>query len=171
MAESAGSRRGGSGVGGVVGVPDPDEPGWVAVVKAVDRAGAVTQLAGVFSTRGVNVDSIATGMAGLGTADVTLTFRASEARCRLLVRSVERLSSVREVVVCSEDDARVHAAAVVLMEPGVAFAPDPGLVLRWSGDTAAGEPLLAEGPFASVRELVRAAAPRALSTGTPVSVL
>lgn len=149
---------------------DPDDdPGWVAVVRTADRAGAVTQLAGVFSTRGVNVDSIATGVPGVGTADITLTFRASERRCRQLVRSVERLAPVREVVVRSEDDPRVHAAAVIIMAPGEEFIPDPSLVLRWSGETARGEPLLAEGPYDSVRRLVGEASGRALTTGVVLS--
>lgn len=146
-----------------------DDPGWVAVVRTADRSGTVTQLAGVFSTRGVNVDSIATGVPGVGTADITLTFRASERRCRQLVRSVERLAPVREVVVRSEDDPRVHAAAVIIMAPGEEFIPDPSLVLRWSGETALGEPLLAEGPYDSVRRLVSAASGRALTMGVVLS--
>ena len=150
---------------------DEEDPGWVVVVRALDRTGVVTQLAGVFSTRGVNVDSIATGLTGTGTADITLTFRATPRRCQLLVRSVERLATVHEVLVRGEDDPRVHAAAVVIMESGVDFTPDTGLVLNWSGRTALGEPLLAEGPFASVRQLVRDAAPRALTTGMTISVL
>lgn len=148
-----------------------EDPGWVAVVRTLDRTGVVTQLAGVFSTRGVNVDSIATGLTGTGVADITLTFRASPRRCQLLVRTVERLATVREVLVRAEDDPRVHAAAVVIMEPGLAFTPDPDLVLHWSGDTERGEPLLAEGPFASVRRLVRDAGPHALTSGMTISVL
>lgn len=153
---------------GAAGEIDQD-PGWVVVVRTADRSGVVTQLAGVFSTRGVNVDSIATGVPGAGMADVTLTFRASERRCRQLARSVERLASVREVVVRSDDDPRVHAAAVIIMAPGEGFIPDPSLVLRWSGDTAQGEPLLAEGPYDSVRRLVNAASDRALTTGVVLS--
>lgn len=160
------------GVGAHVGTADVGEdPGWVAVVRSLDRTGAVTQLAGVFSTRGVSVDSIATGLAGSGTADITLTFRASPRRCHLLVRSVERLATVHDVLVRSEDDPRVHAAAVVIMGPGIAFAPDPSLVLNWSGHTEDGEPLLAEGPFTSVRQLLRDAAPQALTSGMTISVL
>ncbi len=151
-----------------VDLPDED-PGWVAVVHTADRTGVVTRLAGVFSTRGVNVDSIASGVLAGSDARVTLTFRSSQRRCRVLVRSVERLPEVRDVIVRREDDPRVRAAAVVLMPAGEAYTPPEGLDLRWSGETARGEALLAEGAYAAVRRLAADVSERALTSGVVIS--
>lgn len=148
---------------------DHPDPGWVAVVHTADRSGVVTRLAGVFSTRGVNVDHIASGVLAGTDATVTLTFRVSQRRCRQLVRSVERLQEVRSVLVRRDDDPRVHAAAVVLMPPGRAYTPPAELKLRWSGATAHGEPLLAEGPYDDIRRLVAHAAQDALTSGIVIS--
>lgn len=150
-------------------VDDAPDPGWVAVIHTADRSGVVTRLAGVFSTRGVNVDHIASGVLAGTDAAVTLTFHVSERRCRQLVRSVERLQGVRTVLVRRDDDPRVHAATVVLLPPGEVYRPPSDLVLRWSGDTAKGEPLLAEGPYEDVRRLVEDASERALTSGVVIS--
>lgn len=75
---------------------------WEVDVEVVgaDQVGIVAKLTGVFSTRGVAVDSVSTqehGSGRLGT--VAVAFRAGERRARSLVRTVERLAMVSKVVV------------------------------------------------------------------------
>ncbi|TGJ95969.1 hypothetical protein DLJ96_09310, partial [Actinotalea fermentans ATCC 43279 = JCM 9966 = DSM 3133] len=104
-AASAGPARpeGTTGHGGLDGTGDleADEPSWVAQVEGVHRAGTLTGLTGVFSTRGVSFEHLATeevdGDGDAGTIHVG--FRASERRARALERAVGRLATVRSVVV------------------------------------------------------------------------
>lgn len=83
----------------------PGAPGtertWVATVHGLDRPGTLTALTGVFSTRGVSFDSLATEpVEGDGRAGrIVVTFRATERRRRALERAVSRLATVRSVVV------------------------------------------------------------------------
>lgn len=82
--------------------PEPGaEVGWVATVHGVDRPGTLTALTGVFSTRGVSFDSLATRPAGDGgrVGRIDVTFGATERRARSLERAVARLATVRSVVV------------------------------------------------------------------------
>ncbi|MHA7134438.1 lactate/malate family dehydrogenase [Oerskovia turbata] len=77
------------------------EPSWVARVHGLHRAGTLTGLSGVFSTRGVSFEHLATdevdGDHDAGTIHVV--FRASARRARALERAVGRLATVRSVVV------------------------------------------------------------------------
>ena len=72
-----------------------DDTRWVGYVRADHRTGSIAALAGVFATRGVNVDSMATGDVHDDAGLVVVTFRAGERRARLLARTVERLPQVR----------------------------------------------------------------------------
>lgn len=134
-----------------------DDTRWVGWVRAEHRTGAVFALAGVFSTRGVNVDSMATGDVHDDVGAVVVTFRAGERRARLLTRTLERLPQVRSVQVCRADDPAVRAAAVVHLPAGTAFVPPPSAAVHWSGATQEGQPLLVEGPLADVEATVVAA--------------
>ncbi|WP_426310218.1 lactate/malate family dehydrogenase [Cellulosimicrobium sp. E-16] len=77
------------------------EAAWVATVHGLDQPGTLTALTGVFSTRGVSFDSLATepvdddGRAGR----IVVTFRATPRRTRALERAVRRLATVRSVTV------------------------------------------------------------------------
>ncbi|MFE6236839.1 lactate dehydrogenase [Cellulosimicrobium sp. NPDC057862] len=77
------------------------ETAWVATVHGLDQPGTLTALTGVFSTRGVSFDSLATepvdddGRAGR----IVVTFRATPRRTRALERAVRRLATVRSVTV------------------------------------------------------------------------
>ncbi|SMF53036.1 malate dehydrogenase [Cellulosimicrobium cellulans J1] len=77
------------------------ETSWVATVHGLDQPGTLTALTGVFSTRGVSFDSLATGpVDGDGRAGrIVVTFRATPRRTRALERAVRRLATVRSVVV------------------------------------------------------------------------
>ncbi|MBD7918665.1 hypothetical protein H9657_10310 [Cellulomonas sp. Sa3CUA2] len=134
-----------------------DDTRWVGWFRTEHRTGAISALAGVFSTRGVNVDSLATGDVQGDDGVVVMTFRAGERRARLLARTVERLPHVRAVRVRPVDDPSVRAAAVVQLPPGVVFRPPAGAAVRWSGGTGEGQPLLVEGPLTGVEATVAAA--------------
>jgi len=77
------------------------ERDWVATVHGLDQPGTLTALTGVFSTRGVSFDSLATGpVDGDGRAGrIVVSFRATPRRTRALERAVRRLATVRSVVV------------------------------------------------------------------------
>ena len=136
---------------------DDDGTRWVGWVRAEHRTGAIFALAGVFATRGVNVDSMATGDVHDDAGLVVVTFRAGERRARLLTRTLERLPQVRSVRVCRADDPRVRAAAVVHLPDGQRFVPPADAAVRWSGATRDGQPLLVEGALADVEATVAAA--------------
>jgi hypothetical protein len=137
-------------------VPEDDER-WVAFVRADDTTGTIAALAGVFSARGVSIGSLATGHEQGSPGLVVVTFRTGERRQRLLARTVERLPMVRGVVVRRGDDLGVRAAGVVRLPPGASFRPPAHALVRWSGDTAVGEPLLVEGALVDVEAVVTAA--------------
>ncbi len=106
---AAGTQVGTAGVPGTTGttvaerVPTPAgaERDWVATVHGLDQPGTLTALTGVFSTRGVSFDSLATGpVDGDGRAGrIVVSFRATPRRTRALERAVRRLATVRSVVV------------------------------------------------------------------------
>ena len=137
-------------------ISDDDER-WVAFVRADHRTGTIAALAGVFSTRGVNFDSLATGDVAAEHGLVVVTFRASERRQRTLVRSVERLEAVRSVLVRRAEDLGVRAAAVVRLPRGVDFRPPEHAAVSWSGASHLGQPVLVEGPLVDVEAVVAAA--------------
>lgn len=134
-----------------------DDARWVAFVRADDTTGTIAALAGVFASRGVSIASLATGHEAGASGLVVVTFRTGERRQRLLVRTVERLPMVRGLVVRRADDLGVRAASVVHLPAGVDFRPPRHAVVRWSGETAHGEPLLVEGALVDVEDVVAAA--------------
>ncbi len=145
--------------------PVPDEPvapleddeRWVAFVRADDTTGTIAALAAVLSARGVSIGSLATGHQVGAPGLVVVTFRTGERRQRLLTRTLDRLPMVGGVVVRRGDDLGVRAAGVVHLPQGAAFTPPAHAPVRWSGDTAAGEPLLLEGALVDVEAAVDAA--------------
>lgn len=89
---------------------------WVFVVRALDKPGTLTATAAVFSHRGVSLESIlGSGIASTTTEDgrLILTFCATPQKQAMLLRSLERLSSVMQVSVYRYDDPLLRAIAVV----------------------------------------------------------
>ena len=133
-----------------------DERRWAMVAHTADRPGAITAITGVFSSRGVNFDSI-TGSAPSGgppgepasgpTSGPTSghgviigLYRASERRSSQLARTVGRLEVVDRVAVRPAEDPSVRAV-------GIMRAPE-------------GQPRLVQGSLRAVEriaELTRAA--------------
>ncbi|MGO1293846.1 MAG: lactate/malate family dehydrogenase, partial [Cellulosimicrobium funkei] len=101
-----------TGAAGAVRAPAPvgAERDWVATVHGLDQPGTLTALTGVFSTRGVSFDSLATGpVDGDGRAGrIVVSFRATPRRTRALERAVRRLATVRSVVVEPAGDSSRH---------------------------------------------------------------
>ena len=135
---------------------DPDDERWVAYVRADHRTGTIAALAGVFATRGVNFESLATGDVHDDAGLVVVTFCAGLRRQRVLTRAVGRLPMVRGVLVRAATDPTVRAAAVLSLPPGSSFRPAPGAGVRWFGDPLRGEPMLVEGPLVAVEAVVTA---------------
>lgn len=153
------------------GERDPSVPrSWVALVQCLDQPGALMALASVFAERGINFTSLATGALDGRPGAIALTFDATERQCRLLRRAAERLYVVRALTLRPFEDPRARAAGVVRMPPGVAFRPAEELDVVWSGDSAAGQPVLVEGTLADVAAVAAAAREAgALTIGTVVS--
>ncbi|GIG34856.1 hypothetical protein [Cellulomonas pakistanensis] len=153
--------------------PDAAAPGadrrWVAFVAGADATGTLTAVTGVFSTRGVSFDSLTTGDVADGVGLIVVTFTASERRQRLLTRTVRRLAAVRSAEVRAVDDPAVRAAAVVhLPRASGPFLPPDDAAVRWSGDPAAGQPVLVEGPLPDVERVVAAARARGADSAATV---
>ena len=135
---------------------DPDDSRWVAYVRADHRTGTIAALAGVFATRGVNFESLATGDVHGDVGLVVVTFYAGLRRQRILARAVARLPMVRGVLVQAATDPKVRAAAVLNLPAGSSFRPQPDSGVRWFGDPEHGEPMLIEGPLSAVEAVVTA---------------
>ncbi|WP_019135696.1 hypothetical protein [Cellulomonas massiliensis] len=140
-----------------------DDERWVAFVRGAHRPGTLTALAAVFSTRGVNFESLATAEVDDTTGLIVVTFRATPRRQQELARAVERLTPVHSVLVRRAADLGVRAAGVMHLPRGVTFRPPARAAVAWSGVSEAGEPVLVEGPLVDV-ELVVAAAREAGAT-------
>lgn len=142
---------------------------YVAYVRAVDRPGSLTAVAEVVSSRGVSIEALDTGDFREGTALMTLLFSTSQRLLGVLQRTLERLEVVSSVRILPADDPHVLAAGVVHAHQSVNFRPPEGAAVAWSGDTAAGQPLLVEGPLVEVEKVLDAA--RALGVSRVRSVL
>lgn len=127
---------------------------YVAYVLAADRPGSVTAMAEVVSSRGVSIESFATGDIRGGTAMITMIFSTSERLERVIRRTLQRLAIVLEVAVLRSDDPQVQAAGVVHPAPGTRFLPPADVSVTWSGATQPGEPLLVDGQFLMVTRVI-----------------
>ncbi|WNM23997.1 hypothetical protein RN607_11545 [Demequina capsici] len=86
---------------------------WFAFVTVEDRSGASTALTGVFSERGVSFGSISTLDVHDGMGTLSVEFAASERLAHVLVRTLARLSVVRDATLVAADDSRVRAVAML----------------------------------------------------------
>ncbi len=92
------------------------EQRWVFVIKAQDQPGALTAAAGVFSNRGVSLETIlGSGMnsTSIGVGRFVLSFQATERKKDMLLRVVERLSTVIQVDCYPYSSSVLRAIAVV----------------------------------------------------------
>lgn len=73
---------------------------WVFAVKSLDRPGTLTAAAGVFSNRGVSLETVlgsGLSFAGGDGGRFILSFRTTERKMDMLRRALARLSGVLEV--------------------------------------------------------------------------
>ncbi len=130
---------------------------YVAYLRVTDRPGTLTAVAEVVSTRGISIESFATGDFRDGSAVMTLVFATSERLQRLIERTLNRLAVVRRVTVLPAGDPQVLATGVVHPDPELRFRPPADTAVTWSGDTANGQPLLIEGQLLEVERVLAAA--------------
>jgi len=91
-----------------------DEQRWVFVVRSLDRPGALTSAASVFSNRGVSLEGIlGSGIDSNSTEDARLiiTFQATATKKETLRRVLERLSAVVSVDAYAYDASNLRAIA------------------------------------------------------------
>jgi len=131
------------------------EQRWVFVVRAIDQPGTLTAAASVFSNRGISLEAIlGSGIASTAIEEgrLILSFRATKRKKEMLLRALERLSSVLQVTDYSYDDPRLRTIAIakvsnleniwldseVIQVETIATSPD-GLRLLLTGNTLAVE--------------------------------
>ncbi|MBE7380307.1 MAG: hypothetical protein F6J95_002715 [Leptolyngbya sp. SIO1E4] len=135
---------------------------WVFVVQALDRPGTLTAAAAVFSNRGVSLE----GILGSGIAPTTveegrviLSFRATAQKQKLLHRALERLSSIFQVTVYTDDDERLRAIAVAKLQLDTAVTQNDDYFVETIAQTdtermvmLTGTPLAVETALAQFRQ-------------------
>jgi acetolactate synthase small subunit len=134
------------------------EQRWVFVVRALDQPGTLTAAASVFSNRGVSLEAIlGSGIAATAIEEgrLILSFRATERKQEMLLRALERLSSVLQVTSYLYDDPKLRAIAIAkvsslqdisfdseaIVVETIATSPD-GLRLLLTGSTVAVEQVI-----------------------------
>ena len=95
------------------------EQRWVFVVKAQDKPGALTAAASVFSNRGVSLNTILGS--GMTPADaeggrIILSFWANERKKDMLLRALQRLSSILQVQAYPYSSPELRAIGVIRVD-------------------------------------------------------
>ena len=95
------------------------EQRWVFVVKAQDKPGALTAAASVFSNRGVSLNTIlGSGMtpAEAEGGRIILSFWANERKKDMLLRALQRLSSILQVQAYPYSSPELRAIGVIRVD-------------------------------------------------------
>ena len=143
------------------------EPRWALVAHTADRPGAVTAITGVFSSRGVNFESIVGSALIPSQTTVIGLYRTSERRSAQLVRSVGRLEVVDAVSARPADDPSVRAVGIMEVPDGT-LVPPSAASATWTGDGTPESPLLVKGSLRAVEQI---AAQAHQAQGTAVVVV
>ncbi|MBI4785022.1 MAG: hypothetical protein HY785_27520 [Oscillatoriophycideae cyanobacterium NC_groundwater_1537_Pr4_S-0.65um_50_18] len=107
------------------------EQRWVFVVKALDQPGTLTAAASVFSNRGISLEAVlGSGIAStvIEEGRLILSFRATERKQDMLLRALERLSSVLQVTSYLYDDPRLRTIAIAKVSSLQDISFDPDLI-------------------------------------------
>lgn len=96
----------------------PDQR-WVFIVRVLDKPGALTATASVFSNRGVSLEAILGS--GISSASATngrlvISFQATERKQEMLQRALERLPLVLSVESFRYDDPQLRAIAIAKLK-------------------------------------------------------
>ena len=128
---------------------------WVFVIKSQDQPGVLTTATAVFSNRGVSLETIlgsGGGITGTEGGRFVLSFRASKRQQELLLRTLERLSAVKQVQVYPYTSPQLRAIAVVRLE-GIEIAAKNLQVDVIDSDSQS-QTLLLTGNTATVEQMV-----------------
>lgn len=133
------------------------EQRWVFVVKSLDQPGALTAATAIFSNRGISLEAIlGSGIAATSAEDarIILSFRATERRKKMLLRVLERLSTVLAVNTYAYDDPQLRAIAVakVLHLVGIDLE---SVISETISQTETGQTLLFTGSALAVEALIK----------------
>lgn len=149
---------------------------WVFVIKAQDKPGALTAAAGVFSNRGVSLDTILGSGMTLTGADggrIVLSFWATERKRAMLLRVLERLSAVQQVDCYPYLSPELRAIAVVRVSGATDDkawkAADVQTEIVSKGEDS--QTLLLTGITAAVEELIETLRDRQALLGVAMSVM
>lgn len=132
--------------------PDTGSPTrWLFVVKTLDKPGALTAVASVFSNRGVSLQMILGSTLSAqqeGTSTLFFCFEASETKMEILQRAVARLSKVLSVQSYSYASPQLRAAALARVPRTSGTLPEEGVEILRIAATEEEETLLMFGsPF------------------------
>ena len=128
---------------------------WVFVIKSQDQPGVLTTATAVFSNRGVSLETIlgsGGGITGTEGGRFVLSFRASQRQQELLLRTLERLSAVKQVLVYPYTSPQLRAIAVVRLE-GIEIAAKNLQVDVIDSDSQS-QTLLLTGNTATVEQMI-----------------
>jgi hypothetical protein len=139
------------------------EQRWALIARTAHRSGAITAIAGVFSSRGVNFDSLVASALTPDTAVVIGLYQTSQRHSAQLVRIVSRLDVVDSVSSRPATDQSVRAVGI--MEPSPSTATP---VIDSSVDAVAEPPRLVHG---SLQEVERIAGQAVADGGTATVVV
>ncbi len=95
------------------------EQRWVFVVKAQDKPGALTAAASVFSNRGVSLNTIlGSGMTPTEAEGgrIIISFWANERKKDMLLRALQRLSSILQVQAYPYSSPELRAIGVIRVD-------------------------------------------------------
>ena len=93
---------------------------WIFVAQALNQPGTLTAAASVFSNRGVSLEGILGSGIDTNTAEdgrVLFSFRATEPKKDLLLRSLQRLPNILKVTAYAYEDNRLRAVAIAKLNP------------------------------------------------------
>ena len=129
---------------------------WVFVIKSLDQPGVLTTATAVFSNRGVSLETIlgsGGGITGTEGGRFVLSFRASQRQQELLLRTLERLSAVKQVQVYPYTSPQLRAIAVVRLVQGMEVNAKDVQVDVIDADSQS-QTLLLTGSTATVEQMV-----------------
>jgi acetolactate synthase small subunit len=95
---------------------------WLFRARVVDRAGALTSITSVFSSRGISLDTVAghgAEHAATGEGTVLVSFRSTEREKNVMRRLVERLSKVHSVEEHPYLAEHLRKSALLRVAPGL----------------------------------------------------
>lgn len=133
------------------------EQRWVFVVKVLNKSGALTATASVFSNRGVSLQAIlGSGIAANTEEDgrLVFSFQATHRKKEMLQRVLERLSKVTQIDAYRYDDPKLRAIAVVKARPLDGIDWDTSVQTETISQTESSQTVLLTGATLAVEQMI-----------------